>query len=436
MINEKDFLKDRINSIIDPDQKKYLYDILHDVFEGYAKYSDDKYNELENRIKDELPDDFDNYYIYTAVTARADLNKLSDFWFEAVEFSDTGGNFTELSAAVRVFANCGYEIIKPYLNQVITADVKTDKNEYAAVSLRIGFSKVYQDKIKRLYELFALNGKPWLTINCPFLFKFLDLTDIGGVIPPNETIIGYSLKNSGLSKYILNDMVLLWNVQGYATKSGVGKYEEKDPEINFFPAENMVLYEHQIKVKYPKSGYLFYGENLKNFYSQAHREKTNVISVISEVMEPEDIFVCRIANSNDGFGRDAVESPFAPQSNVREMRYADRQANRRRAIFTRGEIERICRSYRDISGSLRLAGVFIDDIDHIDHIDGNDAAREDYFDLNYFIETRQMDGSRKRLVFKFNALDRSDIFLYEKMWFLVSELQLYYNEYKCVGQII
>jgi len=440
--NERDFLDLRINNITDGDQRKYLHDILFGVFDEYKKYSDGKFEELENRIKNEVPDDFRNYSVYTSAAARGDLNKLSDFWYEAVDFDeDSGERITESFAVIRIFANCGYEVIKPYIGQTVAADITTDAGEYTDVNLRIGFSKIYADRIKRLYELFALNGKPWVTVNCPFLFKFLDLTDENGTIPPGESITGYRLKSFGLGKYILNDMTLVWNVHGYTAKSGVVRYENQDDDgISYFPAENVVLYEHKIKIKYPRSKYLFYSANLKNFYSVANRDKENVISVISETPEPEDIFVCRIADRNDGAGGDALKSPFETQSNAKKMRRTDRLAESgRRQVFTRGEIERICGLYTGISGSLRLADVYIDEkSEKRDQTDqkayGEDSP--DFFDLNYFIEDRQIDGSRKRLVFRFDALDRGDIFLYEKMWFLVSELQLYFNEYKCIGKII
>ena len=429
--NARDFLDVRIDGITDRDQRKYLHDVLFGVFDKYADYSDGKFAGLENRIKDEMPDDFKNYYIYTAAVPCGDVNKLSDFWYEAVDFDDgDGAGIADSAAALRIFAGCGYELIKPLINQIAVADIQTDKNEYQNVNLRVGFSKIYMDRIKRLYEMFALNGKPWLTVNCPFLFKFLDLTDENGIIPTDEKIEGYRLRSFGLDKsYIRGDMTLLWNVQGYSAKSGAVRYEGSDDDgIAYFPAENTVLYEHPVKVKYPKSKYLFYGANLKNFYSVPHREKENVISVVSETAEQEEILVCRIANKNDGAGGDALKSPYEPQSNAKKTRHADRIAeNGRRTVFTRGEIERICGSYVSIGGSLRLADVYICD-DSVDY--------PDCVDLNYFIEDRQIEGSRKRLMFRFDALDRRDIFLYEKMWFLVSELQLYFNGYRCIGRIL
>lgn len=419
MINDKDFFLDRIKKITDPEQQKYLHDVLHDVFKAYAEYCESRYIELENKIKAEIPDNFEDYYIYTTVTSRDNYNDLSDFWYEAGELP---GDETTASVAARVFLNCGYDAIKPYINQFVHADVITDKNEYINIRLKIDFSRIYQNGIKRLYEIFSLNGKPWLTINCPFMFKFLDLIDESGAIPKDETITGYKLKDFELDKYIIDNMVLLWNVQRYSVKSRSSKYVDGS-EASPFPTESTILYDHKIKIKFPDSKYMFYGDNLKNFYSLIQEGRENVISVISENVETDDISVYRIAKDIDS----NIKMAFPSQSNARKMRHTDRQAEKRRGtVFTEAEIERICDSYIDINASLRLADISISDSG--DFINNND--------LNYFIKTDKIDSSRKKLILKFKVMDRADIFLYEKMWFLVSELQFYFNEYQCIGKLV
>jgi len=249
------------------------------------------------------------------------------------------------------------------------------------------------------------------------MFKFLELTDVDGVVPGNEKVCGYNFRDFISAEYIIDNMTLLWNVQGYKIKAAAPAP---------FPTEKMVLYAHDLKIKYPGSKYLFDGGNLTNFYSLAHASKENVISVISETQEREDIFVCRIACKDDGYG--SFTPMFAPQSNVRKMRHADRQAEIGRLFpFTEAEIERVCSAYSDIENSLKLTGVSVDD---------NIEDAGDGIDLNHFIETRGFDRFSRRLILKFDAADKTDRFLHEKMWFLVSEVQRYINEYRCVGRIV
>jgi hypothetical protein len=416
---------EKIKNITDSEQQKYLYDVLYGVFKSFADYSDSRYIELEKRIENEIRSDLcDEYCIYTAVTSKGDLNNLSDFWFEAGGFDYSGGdgNIAEVagekaSASIEIYVNCGYELIKPYINQVITADIRTDKKDYHEVSLRIDFAKVYREKIKRLYELFSLNGRPWRTVYCPFMFKFMDLTDENGIVPADEIITGYRLKNFGPGKYILNDMTLLWNIQGF----------EVPAEVKYFPAENIILYDHKVKIKHLESKYLFYGNGLTNFYSQRHSDKPGIISVISETPEQENILVCRIAEAAGNAGNiNALSNGIKPY----------RTGGAGRTIVTQGEIERICGSYKDIDG-LKLAEIRIEGETGKGGTD-NDG---DFYNLNDFIEAAAIDSfdnRKKRLVLSFEVRDKNngDIFLYEKMWFLVSEVQLYFNEYKCVGEIV
>jgi hypothetical protein len=413
MINDNDFFLDRIKKITEPVQQKYLHDVLHEVFKGYVEYSNSKYLELEKRIETEIPDDFKNYYIYTAAAKRDDFTGLSNFWSEVCGLPE---DETEASVFKRIFVNCGHELIKPYIDKFITADIKTDKNEYTGVRLKVKFSQVYQDGIKRLYDIFALNGRQWLTINCPFMFKFLDLIDEGGSVPKDETVTEYILKDFGIDKYIINDMVLLWNVHKYSVKS----------KANPYPTKNMLRCEHKIKLEHIESEYLFSGAGLENFEILKYRDRENIISLISDGAEGNDdgeIIVYRIAENPDN----NVRLAFLPQSNLRQMRHTDRQAGKYGSVFTRAELERICGSYGSIGSSLRLADVSVDGFEDC----------EGCRDLNYFIKINNIDMFKKNLVLKFNALDETDdIFLHEKMWFLVSEIQLYFNEYKCIGKII
>ena len=412
-MDEKSIFLDRIKKITDPAQQKYLHDVLYDVFKGYTDYSDSKYLELEDRIKSEIPDDFDNSYIYTAATNSEEFSNLNNFWYQVRDFA-SGETAPPL---LEIYVNCKYELIKPYINKFVQADIKTDKGDYPNTKLKVGFSKVYRDAVKRLYGVFSLNGRPWLTVNCPFMFKFLELTDENGVIPEGEKVTEYTLRDFGLEKYILDNIILLWNVEGYTAKIGA-------PIA--LPTERMTLYSHDLKIKYSGSEYLFDGANLTNFYGLAHRTRENILSVISETAETENIFVCRIARKEDGY--DSFVPQFAPQSNARKMRHSDRQAETawRLAPFTEAEIERICGAYIGIGDSPKLTGISVEDI-----MDGTD----DGFELNDFIETRGFDRYSHRLVLNFDALDKADMFLYEKMWFLVSEVQRYVNEYKCVGRI-
>ena len=415
-MNEESIFLDRIKKITDSEQQKYLHDVLYDVFKGYNDYSTDRYLELEDRIKNEIPDGFDDYYIYTAVSNRDEFSNLNNFWYQVGDFVSGAAE----PALLEIYVNCGYELIEPYINKFVRADVRTDKGEYLNVRLKVGFSKIYHEAVKRLYGLFSSNGRPWITVNCPFMFKFLELTDSDGVVPENEKVSVYGLRDFGLDKYILDNMTLLWNVQGYAAKAGAPVQ---------FPTERMALYAHDLKIKYTGSKYLFDGMNLTNFYGLAHATRENVISVVSETPEREDIFVCRIACKDDGYG--SFTPAFAPQSNTRKMRHADRQAETARFFpFTVAEIERVCSAYSDIGDSLRLTGVSVDENVENTENAGNGG------DLNDFIETRGFDRYNRRLVLKFHAADKTDVFLHEKMWFLVSEVQRYINEYRCVGRII
>ena len=50
-------------------------------------------------------------------------------------------------------------------------------------------------------------------INCPFLYKMLDIVDTKGVVPCDEAVQKVEIMLGELSEYVIYDAVLVWNVQ-------------------------------------------------------------------------------------------------------------------------------------------------------------------------------------------------------------------------------
>jgi hypothetical protein len=322
---------------------------------------------------------------------------------------------------LNLFLNCGYETVKKYIGSVVDIKIFTAQGGEYIKPVKIVLSEYYRDIIEDLYRLFSFNGVPWVTVNCPFIFRFIDLVfQGGGSLPAGELITDFKFEDSlELDKYMVRDAVLLWNVH---------KLESAEmPEA--FPSENMGLYEHRINIKDFESAYLFHSGSLKGIYGVKYRTAEKKAAVISEQAETGGVSVFRIAGEN--YRRDGEPALIAPgaASNKRKMRHTDRQAEYRRVIFTRAEIERICGLYADISDALRLNKVSAGD-----YMRGKND-RDTHVDLNPFIDFSSLDKYKRRLEFEFTAVDKSDFYIYEKMCFLVSELQLYFNEYECFGKI-
>jgi hypothetical protein len=95
-------------------------------------------------------------------------------------------------------------------------------------------------------------------------------------------------------------------------------------------------------------------------------------------------------------------------------------------IRTKGEVARILQTYG--MDELSFADVRV--------ADRYDKAVRTY-DVNTFIvDEIRRDEDKKFLILTFTATDRDDYLLWDKISFLISEIQLIYAEYRCVGELL
>jgi hypothetical protein len=94
---------------------------------------------------------------------------------------------------------------------------------------------------------------------------------------------------------------------------------------------------------------------------------------------------------------------------------------------TRGEAERI------ITELGEAAYLHLTDIKILPNTEEN-ISQYKGIDYNSFREDNMVDKDRKLLLFTFNT-NMDKLWAYETMFYVISELQLYYYEYQCVGEL-
>ena len=151
MEHVKELLKSRIEGIHDPLQRILLQDVLADVFTELLQYSEERYARLENKLDMETGDSLRQYYIYTGVCKREDIDSTSRCLFEIKTSPAYGTGYLG-----RIFLACGYPVIRQCISREYKAQVITDKGKYeTVVSLR--YCHAYLDAIGHLYHQFNLS---------------------------------------------------------------------------------------------------------------------------------------------------------------------------------------------------------------------------------------------------------------------------------------
>ena len=173
MTMNRELIDSRIRKIKDPIQKVMLQDILLDVFTQLIDYNDACFQSLEEKLKKEENDSFQSYSVYTAVCKKEDFDEASRFWFQMA----SGKARRKEHRLDTIFLACSFDCITQCLNRTFTAKVIME-NRTETIKVRFAYAKAYADKIDWLYRQFGRNKKKWQTINCPFLYKFLDIIDV------------------------------------------------------------------------------------------------------------------------------------------------------------------------------------------------------------------------------------------------------------------
>ncbi len=416
MDNDLDLYYSRIKEMTYFKEKEALREILLDVFKNITRQTHEMFDELEQRIEAEVKDSSEKYYVYTAVGKRENIDDLSKFLYEiaVVEEDSVIGETEDILSTI--FLNLGYMEISKYLGKPLNAVIDTGSGSYE-VNVLLSYSGKYLNKIKWLYEQFIANQKPWRTINCPYVYKFLDVTLVKNesIKLKKENITGIRFKDEKLNENIHNDMVLLWNIEEITEKVSSGT----------IAGVNEILYRTKIPIN-KESGYLAVKGEIERFYTIQSEEE---LIVNTEEKEINTIDLIRI--SNTGGEKDNTKFFLPIQTNKRKLSHLDKQADMYGGVNTQGEIERRLKTY-EVYKLFNLEQIEV--LEDLNIEKSKECIHT--FDYNSFITSHTFLKPKRVLHIKFTAKDKEDILLYEKLSFLVSELQLYYREYRCVGELI
>ncbi|MCI8562929.1 MAG: hypothetical protein HFH69_05360 [Lachnospiraceae bacterium] len=401
MEDEKELLRSRIERISDPVQKVLLRDVLADVFGELLRYSNEQFSQLEKRLDAEISDPSRLYYIDTGVCKKDGLDDTSQCLFGI-----KAGKVREKGYLGKLFLACDYPVICQCLHKPYQALVETDQGEFkTTVSLK--YCRDYLETFGNLYKTFLANQKQWHTVNCPFLYKFLSIMDREGVVPQDALVQRVEIMLGELSRFVVNDAVPVWNVQEDFCK----------PEVEVAAAGQKAVYVHNIHLPDDKAGYLAAPEG-EDFFQTVFSDGN--FSVRTEKEAHKNMKLFKIASID--YNRDGTELLYPLQTNRRKMRFVDRQAQVcPRYLWTRGETERILSSY-EVFQDFVLVDICTDLPGELEGLD-----------LNPFIKENSLLQKKRKITIILHPKDETDIFRYEKMFFLLAELQLCTKEYQWTG---
>lgn len=401
MEHRKELLRSRIAQIQDPIQKRLLQDVLVDVFGELLDYTGESFARLEKKIDAERSDPDVNYAIHTGVCKKDGLDNASRSLFEIrTNAEQTAGYLGTL------FLACDYPTIRGCLKRTFCAKVETGLGEYQT-TVSLSYCLAYQEAFHWLYRQFMANGRQWHTINCPFMYKMLDITDREGIVPQEAVIFKVGIDLGELSDFVMDDMALVWNVSEEVCR----------PRVDVSVAGNVSYYVHRIPWEDSGTGCLAVPER-EEMFSVIFSEHELLVRTRQQA-HPQ-LKLLHIEPMREE--KDHTALTYAVQTNRRQLRHADRQAaGQPRYLWTKGEVVRILSSYETFR-----------DFELID-ICPDRAGEMEAVPMNPFLKVQSLLKQKRKLAVILHAKDSTDIFRYEKMYFLLAELQLCTEEYEWTG---
>ncbi|MCL2337241.1 MAG: hypothetical protein FWC60_07455 [Firmicutes bacterium] len=427
----KDYVIRKLNEMHNPEDKRILQEIMNDVFLPLYAAGEEKYAQLEQRVREELPLPRKQYDIYTTLLERGRSDGShpylrpmldGDTRLPAITLPEIQRNLVQNQECClySVFYAGDYLLYKQQAenNRIYPGLIKTGQGNIAA-GFKLKESRRYIDCVEKLYQIFLANQVPWVTINAPYIYKFFDVclikmedmeqSDNSNADEPVEIQVSFAENEDKIRP----NLIPVWNITRYQVRGD--KFA--------LPARDKTNYDHKFNLSKLGLGNGYLVDRDTADIQAVRREEDNIIvtSPVEQGLE-WDLYV--IIKKHDLV---TEQHPYPLMSNVQTDSFAGRLLAYYGAVVkTKLELMRLFNSF---SAAAYLA------FDSLQLIEGTIPGES--YEMNPFIkdEIRPADG-KKTMLLSFTPLDRDNYLNRDLMSFLVSQVQLIYPEYNCVGKLL
>ncbi|MCL2610577.1 MAG: hypothetical protein FWE02_02755, partial [Defluviitaleaceae bacterium] len=382
---------ERLKRISELEDRKLAREILYNVHRKVEANNLEQYDILERQIYEEIKDPLEKFYIYTTMEYKENLDVNDEFMQPMLEVNNS------------IFLACNDDKLKKILseNRIYKGVVRTEENDYN-VEVKLSQSYKYIGEIEKLYKIFRINDLEWHTINCPHVYRFVDL--VFDLDIEEEEIVEIKVDLEEYEEFKKVNLVPLWNVQFLKIR-----------DESFSITSDGLNYEHFLEIS-EQHGYLVDRGN-EHYISFKYEEEKMII--ISDYDMPFTWNMVMIKKK--------IERNYSYEiySNDRNLNFLSRYAILNQSIVpTKGEVSRLVKLY-DLGKEFEFVDIYI-----LDVYDKEIKTRN----FNSFMKDDIRIESYKRIMLiTFRSKVGADNLEHEKISFFISEIQLYFPEYKCVG---
>ncbi|UHA72254.1 normocyte-binding protein [Paenibacillus sp. 481] len=422
----KDIVQDRLSKMEDLEQRKMLKNIVTSVFLNLVEYQEEMNRKLEERVFNEIEDLGERHDIYVTMCAREDIDPIHEFLYPMIpsdaekKMCDMKSLLAKLSqreeaCLLTLFLECDYATLKQliYSRRTFTGEIVTASGNHR-IEVRLAQNPTYMAEIEKLYHVFQKNNLPWKTVNNPYAYKFFDVMLIAcdSTLSEEEEILEISINLEQYEPYKQLDKVPLWNIKRLELRNAGFPIPAKD-RVNFEHVLSLVLTgtEHGYLVDGDESMMRYIKRTPEELTIVTPEEKSSLWNVL-QIIQPVSSKIHKLE--------------YELVSNKKKSSFTDRFAHKQAlTVRAKGEIVRIVNSFES-SKFVDLEQVII-----LESSDGEEAT----YGMNPFISDNvRMESDKKVMRLRFRIPESSQFIIHDILSFIVSEVQMYFPEYKCEGE--
>lgn len=419
MIDEKKFdyenyIQKRLKEIDDLEERKYARELLLEGLSKFFTWTDAKYEALEQRIGRELEMPGKRFHTCTTIIKREDYDPINGFWFpvceEDIKVSEKPGPEYETVYLMADEKGCG-----EFLSQGTVTGLDEKSGEH--IRFQIKRARRYEKMIERLYGLFTNNHIPWQVVHMGHLERFFELVPTQEIAPGSRVNIQWGIWES----CVKTEMIPLWNIQ----RTEVSSREYRMPCID------EVFYEHIFDLPDERTaddGYLM--ETKEDILSLRYEENKVILKTKQDSLK--DVCVYRMFQDT---AKESYGYQYPVLSNSRKDNLAARYLHQT-GNFIQTPME-LGRKIEELSGGYKVEVLGYEIVDKTQ--DDIAASELLYGDMNGFTGARVFsDDKRSILLFKMRIKEQrqADYLCKSQIRYILSQLQMEFMEYRCVGVVV
>ncbi len=395
------YVKQRLAEISDTDERGVAREALLKGLLPAIQIMEERYRKLEERVKREIEIPGSRFAVYTMAIRRQDFDSTNRTWFPVCE-----QDIQKETTRRRIYFR-GNEAEKKDFER--TSCFYATDLEGNTRQIGIRRSEDYYGAMESLYKLFVYNRIPWRTVNTGDLERFYDVY----FLDTEEQVEDWILSFGEWEGLVSQDSILLWNLEQFSFQCMKfmvpcldGKYYEHELDLGDYDGE---------------SGYMVEGnEDILSI-----RYENNKILMTSYKETFENWRACRFCGHLDteSYGYDG-----RILGNAGKGYFADHLTERYgQGIHSRTEIFRI------VEGLGAEEWIRLTDC----QVRQQEQAGCFQADMNWFIREELFPmETRRMLELTFEKQGGEEAYAEDMLRYVISQVQLLLDEYKCVGRFV